>query len=873
MNLLTRITRSLSVLVVTACTSMVFAADDELWYPRTLQSEKGSAVIYAPQIDNWDNFETIKAWTAFSITTAGSEESWYGSMRFTARTDTDIAAREVLLHDVEVLELSIDGLAEDSEEYALIHDGFTSMSRKVPLDLVLAYLPRSVPLDTTEGLNTEPPQIFVSDSPAILLFIDGEPRFLPVDGSGLQFVLNTPWDVLREGEDGPLYLCHDDAWLSSSALDAKWQWATRLPANLDKLPHGPNWDRLRDCLPEQLDKLSEPEATPPIVYYSTEAAELLLTDGEPRWAAIGDRGLNYATNTEQELFRVDDIYFLLLSGRWFSTAQLDGPWALARQLPDAFQDIPPEDSAQAHEMSYVRSSIPGTEEAWEAALLASIPRKAEIQRGSEDTLDIAVSYAGEPVFAPIEETGIDLAVNTSYQVLRYEGVYFLCHNATWLTAPSASGPWKFADSIPDVFATIPPSSPAYNTTFVKIDGSNEESIYYAYKSGYDGAYVENETVVQGTGYAAPAVTVAFAYTYASGYPYPYYPYYWWPPTYGYGSWYNPNTGRYGEAVVGYGPYGAAGSAAFYNPETGVYGRGQGVWDSDEFAGRGYAYNPNTNTSMARNRYIDFDDNEGWSQRVARRGDEWRYTESEWQDGRMLSEFESSRGTEGVVTRERQGDAIVSEGTVTGDNRSAEFSSVIEDGNLSGNISGSEGGSGTYDRQLEEGTITGGGTYTKDGKTIETDVTRTAEGVQREFETSGGGQGVSQRSGDSNQFLYESGSGDVYAGRDGNVYQKTDDGWSQVENPGSEASTARERSQESSQRAATTSAQGAPGRDFGEGDRQRSSRGNYGSGEYGGYDLNRDYQNRQRGYDRYQRHQAMGGQGSRGGARHGRRRRR
>lgn len=240
---------------------------------------------------------------------------------------------------------------------------------------------------------------------------------------------------------------------------------------------------------------------------------------------------------------------------------------------------------------------------------------------------------------------------------------------------------------------------------------------------------------------------------------------------------------------------------------------------------------------------------------------------------MLSEFESSRGTEGVVTRERQGDAIVSEGTVTGDNRSAEFSSVIEDGNLSGNISGSEGGSGTYARQLEDGTITGEGTYTKDGKTIDTDVTRTAEGVQREFETSGGGQGVSQRSGDSNQFLYESGSGDVYAGRDGNVYQKTDDGWSQVENPGSQASTARERSQESSQRAATTSTQGAPDRGFGEGDRQQSSRGSYGSGEYGGYDLNRDYQNRQRGYDRYQRHQAMGSQGSRGGARHGRRRRR
>ena len=73
-------------------------------------------------------------------------------------------------------------------------------------------------------------------------------------------------------------------------------------------------------------------------------------------------------------------------------------------------------------------------------------------------------------------------------------------------------------------------------------------------------------------------------------------------------------------------------------------------------------------------------------------------------------------------------------------------------------------------------------YTKDGKTIESDVTRTAEGVQREFETSGGGQGVSQRNGDSNQFAYQSGAGDVYAGRDGNVYEKTDSGWEQVQNP-------------------------------------------------------------------------------------------
>jgi hypothetical protein len=848
------------------------SADDGSWYPRTIEAENGVAVVYAPQIDAWQDFETITAWAAFQVTGTANEVSYYGSLKFNARTDTDIAAREVLLHEVEILELSIDGLNEDSDEYKLIRDGFTALTRKVPLDLVLAYLPNSVPLTSAEGLNTEPPIIFVSESPGILLFVDGEPRFLPIEDTDLQFVLNTTWDLLRDGEDGPLFLCYENSWLTAKSLDDEWNWAKKLPKDFEKIPEVPNWAGVHSCLPEKLRKLDRPGEPEPTVFYSSEAAELLLTDGAPSWIAIGDGGLTYAGNTEQELFRVDSEMFLLLSGRWFRTTALEGPWTLATELPDAFKDIPAEDSDTPHEMSFVRSSIPGTEEAWEAALIASIPRKAEIQRGSEKALDIDVTYAGEPVFSPIEDTGIELAVNTSYQVLRYEGTYYLCHNATWLTGFSAEGPWQFADSIPDQFALIPPSSPAYNTTFVQVEGSDEESIQYAYKSGYEGAYVSNDTVVQGTGYAAPAVSITLAYGYSSGYGYPYYPYYWWPPTYGYGSWYNPSTGRYGRSVVGYGPYGAAGGAAVYNPETGVYGRGQAVWDNDEFAGRGFAYNPNTDTSIARNRYIDFEDNEGWSQSVAQRGDEWRATQSRWQDGRMVTEFESSRGTEGTVHREREGDSIVSEGTITGDERSATFEGVLEDGTYSGDIQGSEGGSGTIDRELGDGEITGDSTFTKDGKTIESDVTRTAEGVQREFETSGGGQGVSQRSGDSNQFVYQSGSGDVYAGRDGNVYQKSDDGWSQVQNPGTQSSTSgrsaanNEQSWESRQRAATASGtQGAPIWSTGGNQDRNATR--------GGYDLNRDYQNRQRGYNQYQRHQSTGGRASRDRAGYGGRRRR
>lgn len=862
--------------------------ESESWYPRTIRNEKGEAVIYAPQIEAWEKFETLTAWIAFSVSRHDSDNAYYGTMRFSGKTDTDIEAREVLIHDFEIHELTINGLDDDSDEIALFRSGFTALTRKVPLDLVFEYLPQSIPLDNTDGLNVEPPTIFHATEAAIFLRTDGEPIFIPIPDNEVQFLINTPWDVLREGDDGAAFLCYEGSWLTSPSLDGTWTWADSLPTSFASLPDTPSWNSVRDCLPADLSAIAVPDAAEPKVFYATVESELLLTDGEPEWAAIGDVGLEYATNTKQELFRYENNVYVLLSGRWFAAPDFDGPWTYAATLPDAFQGIPSLTGDDPHAKSYVRSSIPGTQEAWEAALIATIPRKAEIQRGSEVALKLDVTYAGEPVFEPIEDLGIDLALNTSYQVLRYEDVYYLCHRATWLFSSSPTGPWKFADSIPEQFSNIPPSSPAYNTTFVSIDGSNDDMVNYSYTGGYENAYVSDDTVKYGTGH--PEVTYSFHYGYYSGYPYNYYywgyPYYWYPPTYGYGSWYDPRSGRYGEAVVAYGPYGAAGAANFYNPQTGVYGRGEAVWDSNEFAGRGYAYNPNTNTSLATNRYMNYDDNSGWSERVARRGDEWRYTQSEWDDGRMTTDFQSSRGTEGSVTRERNGNTVTSEGTVsrgnqqaefestrqrvgdgmvtegsiTGENRSAEYRGSVNDGNYTGTLQGSEGGTATANRQLNNGEITGGTTVSRDGQTVTTDVNRTAEGVQRDVQTSGGGQGTSYRAGDNSAWQYETGGGDVYAGRDGNVYQRTNDGWQQVENPRSQSS-------DRSQRYSTT---GTPSWSN-EMQRDSSTRGSRDSSRYDSRQLNRDHQSRQRGYDRYSQQRSSGAR--RSGARRGGGRRR
>ena len=95
-------------------------------------------------------------------------------------------------------------------------------------------------------------------------------------------------------------------------------------------------------------------------------------------AVEGAPNLLWVNNTESDLFRMGrsgDFYFLV-AGRWFKSASLDGPWTFATPtLPADFKQIPVE-----HPRSRVLASVPGTPQATEAVLLATIPRTARVNK-------------------------------------------------------------------------------------------------------------------------------------------------------------------------------------------------------------------------------------------------------------------------------------------------------------------------------------------------------------------------------------------------------------------------------------------------------------------------------------------------------------
>ena len=65
-----------------------------------------------------------------------------------------------------------------------------------------------------------------------------------------------------------------------------------------------------------------------------------------------------------------------MTGRWFSAPDFAGPWTFATPtLPADFQKIPLE-----HPRSRVLASVPGTDEANEAILVAQIPQTARVNK-------------------------------------------------------------------------------------------------------------------------------------------------------------------------------------------------------------------------------------------------------------------------------------------------------------------------------------------------------------------------------------------------------------------------------------------------------------------------------------------------------------
>ena len=174
------------------------------------------------------------------------------------------------------------------------------------------------------------------------------------------------------------------------------------------------------------------------------------------------------------------------------------------------------------------ASVPGTDQAAEAVLLAQIPQTARVNKKEAKAPEVA--FQGDPEFAAIEKTTVQRAVNTDKDVFKVGELFYMCYQGVWFVGKSATGPWEVASSVPDQIYQIPVSSPAHHVTYVTVEESDDDWVVYAAAAGYTGMMVAWGCTVWGSGWYYPPY-----YGYGGFYPY-YYRHF---PTYGYSAWYNP----------------------------------------------------------------------------------------------------------------------------------------------------------------------------------------------------------------------------------------------------------------------------------------------------------------------------------------------
>jgi hypothetical protein len=571
-------------------------------WPRTYEKHGDKVVLYQPQVDEWTNQANISFRAAAAVTPKDKKEPFYGVIAVKAQTFVDDESRTVLMTELDT-DIRFPNLSphETKKIEHMVKEVLPKKDYlKVSLDHVLAYMDTDKVKVRKVDVNLSPPPIFFSQVPAIIVNFMGPPQFKPIKDTRLMSAINTNWDIFLDLNSSKYYLLNGESWLTTADVIAgPWTAVQSLPADFSKLPKDANWEETRKNIPGKV------AATTPKVFSSTSPAELIVTQGPPAYTPLSGCGLMYVSNPSQPLFMddADSSYYLLVAGRWFHAQTLNGPWSAASSnLPAKFAKIPADSP-----VGYALASVPETQEAKDAIMLASVPHTATIIRS---TAKVNVEYEGAPKFIVINGTPMKYAVNTPYSVIEADGKFYCCQQAVWFSAAAPTGPWTVCSTVPAVIYTMPPTCPLYNVTYVQMYSSTPTTVVYGYTAGYSGEYVAaTGALMFGAGMLAGAAIAGDSYHYSACY-----------CSYGCAATYHYGYGGYYRGASYYGPYGGAGHYAGYNTATGTFSRGAYRYGPYGAASVHQAYNPFTNTYHAHAGATT--GYQSWGSSVASHGDQW-----------------------------------------------------------------------------------------------------------------------------------------------------------------------------------------------------------------------------------------------------------
>jgi hypothetical protein len=313
----------------------VLLAQEDGGWPREIDAAEGRIVIYQPQVETFKG-DRLTGRAAVSVTPKGKTEPTFGAMWMNARVSTDRDNRTVEILDSKIENVRLpEASAENQDKFIrLVEAEVPKWNLSISLDRLLASLGLAErERIAADKLNMDPPTIMFVTYSAVLISIDGQPELGSIEDSSLMRVVNTPFTILHNPGTKAYYLFDGVGWRTAKDVMGPWKKESSPPQSVVELTPQPD--------PSMEEPAEETESTadakPPIVIVATEPTELIVSDGEPQYSPIDGTGLLYMSNTASDVFVeiASQQHYVLLSGRWFQSASMKGPWAnvAADRLP------------------------------------------------------------------------------------------------------------------------------------------------------------------------------------------------------------------------------------------------------------------------------------------------------------------------------------------------------------------------------------------------------------------------------------------------------------------------------------------------------------------------------------------------------------
>ncbi|HMB58686.1 MAG TPA: hypothetical protein VKN35_02140 [Xanthomonadales bacterium] len=226
-----------------------------------------------------------------------------------------------------------------------------------PADL-LAMIPEPEEVPEAEDAPAIPPKIVTATKPTELISTQGKPQWDSLPGGELLFVSNTETPWMRELSTQNMYVLLSGRWYRSRSQEGPWTFvrADELPASFRDIPPASDIGGLRVSVAgtEEAEQAMLDAQIPQTAAIKRNEATLKVEyDGSPEFEKISGTQVSYAVNTGAQVLEIENRYYAVDNGVWFTSAAATGPWVVADEIPnEAIQQIPP--SAPVYNTTYVQ---------------------------------------------------------------------------------------------------------------------------------------------------------------------------------------------------------------------------------------------------------------------------------------------------------------------------------------------------------------------------------------------------------------------------------------------------------------------------------------------------------------------------------------